>query len=42
MELKMQDVELLGDTVNLLRPELIYDPNETYKLVKGQLIDKLQ
>ena len=42
MELKMQDVEFLGDTVNLLRPELIYNPNEAYKLVKEQLIDKLQ
>lgn len=42
MELKMQDADFLGDTVNLIRPELTYDPHEAYALVKRKLIDKLQ
>lgn len=41
MELKMQDAEFLGDTKNLIRPELSYNPQEAYTLVKEQLIDRL-
>lgn len=42
MELKMQDADFLGDTVNLIRPELAYNPHEAFALVKRKLIDKLQ
>lgn len=42
MELKMQDADFLGDTVNLIRPELTYSSHEAYALVKRKLIDKLQ
>lgn len=41
MELKMQDPEFLGDTKNLLRPELHYDPQTAYLRVKEELIDLL-
>ncbi len=41
MELKMRDPEFLGDTVNLIRPELDYDPHKAYELVKSNLIDRL-
>ncbi len=42
MEMKMQDADFLGDTVNLIRPELAYNPHEAFALVKRKLIDKLQ
>lgn len=41
IELKMQDPDFLGDTKNLIRPELDYHPQEAYAIVKEQLIDKL-
>ena len=42
MELKMQNADFLGDTVNLIRPELAYNPHKAFALVKRKLIDKLQ
>ncbi|MCD8203133.1 MAG: hypothetical protein LUD48_05795 [Prevotella sp.] len=41
MELKMQDGDFLGDTKNLIRPKLKYDPHEAYMIVKEQLISRL-
>jgi len=42
METKMTDMEFLGDTIGLIRPEMKYDPVTAYQLVKEMLIDKLQ
>ena len=42
MEMKMTDVEFLGDTCGLIRPEMDYDPMAAYQLVKETLIDRLQ
>ena len=42
MEMKMGDVEFLGDTIGLIRPEMAYDPVAAYELVKETLIDRLQ
>lgn len=42
METKMTDVEFLGDTIGLIRPEMSYDPMAAYQLVKETLIDKLK
>lgn len=41
MEAKMKDTEFLGDTTALLRPELPFNPNEAYELVRTQLIEKI-
>lgn len=42
METKMTDLEFLGDTMGLIRPEMDYDPVAAYQLVKEKLIDRLQ
>lgn len=41
MDEKMANDEFLGDTALLLRPGEKYNPNEAYKIVKSQIIDKL-
>ncbi|MBP6185820.1 MAG: nucleotidyl transferase AbiEii/AbiGii toxin family protein [Saprospiraceae bacterium] len=41
MEAKMQDPEFLGDTTALLRPDIPYDPQTAYELVKSILIDRI-
>ena len=41
MEEKMQDEEFLTDMDALLHPDLTYSPNESYKMVKERLIDRL-
>jgi predicted nucleotidyltransferase component of viral defense system len=41
IEEKMQEAVFLGDMVGLLRPEVDYDPQEAYELVKRELIEKL-
>ena len=41
LEDKMNDPEFLGDTTALLRPDETYDPNEGFRLVKRNLIDKM-
>lgn len=41
MEDKMSDDEFLGDTVQLLRPELEYDPIEAYEVVKKEILVRL-
>jgi predicted nucleotidyltransferase component of viral defense system len=41
MEAKMQDAEFLGDTTALLRPDVPYDPQEAYELVRTELIEKI-
>ena len=42
METKMTDLEFLGDTMGMIRPEMAYDPVAAYQLVKETLIDRLQ
>ena len=42
METKMNDLEFLGDTIGLIRPEVVYDPVKAYQLVKESLIERLQ
>jgi len=39
LETKMQDSEFLGDTVALLRPTILYDPQIAYEFIKKRLID---
>jgi predicted nucleotidyltransferase component of viral defense system len=39
---KLNNTEFLGDTNNLLRPGTVYNPAESYDVVKEKLIDKLQ
>jgi predicted nucleotidyltransferase component of viral defense system len=41
MEGKMQDIEFLGDTKGLLRPDEKYNPVEAYELVRTELIEKI-
>jgi predicted nucleotidyltransferase component of viral defense system len=41
MEAKMQDPEFLGDTTALLRPDMPYDPDEAYELVRTKLIERI-
>ncbi len=41
MEAKMKDTEFLGDTTALLRPDVPYDPQEAYELVKTTLIERI-
>lgn len=42
MEDKMQDEEFLGDTLQLLRPDENFNPQDGYEVVRSLLIDKLQ
>ena len=42
LEIKMTDLEFLGDTTGLIRSEMAYDPVAAYQLVKETLIDRLQ
>lgn len=41
MEAKMRDSEFLGDTTALLRPDVPYNPEEAYELVRTQLIERI-
>jgi predicted nucleotidyltransferase component of viral defense system len=41
MDDKLNKAEFLGDTNNLLRPDTIYNPIESYAVVREKLIDKL-
>lgn len=41
MEAKMQDDEFLGDTMALLRPDIPYDQQAAYELVRTELIEKI-
>lgn len=41
MEHKLQDEEFLGDTEMLLHPDENYNPQEAWKLVRKELIEKL-
>jgi predicted nucleotidyltransferase component of viral defense system len=41
MEAKMKDSEFLGDTTALLRPDVPYDPQQAYELVKMHLIEQI-
>lgn len=42
MEEKMSDPEFLGDTSMLLRPEINFNAEDAYKLVKEELLDRLK
>jgi len=41
MEQKIEDAEFLGDIEMLLRPDEKYNPQEAWKLVRSQLIERL-
>jgi predicted nucleotidyltransferase component of viral defense system len=41
MEAKLQDSDFLGDTTALLRPDVPYDPQAAYELVKTMLIERI-
>lgn len=41
MEAKMKDTEFLGDTTALLRPDVPYDPQAAYELVKTKVIERI-
>jgi len=41
LEDKMKDLEFLGDTTALLRPDESYDPNEGFDLVKKEIIEMM-
>ena len=41
MSKKLDNAEFLGDTNNLLRPDMVYNPVTSYEVVKEKLIDKL-
>lgn len=41
LEAKMQDDEFLGDTMALLRPDVPYDQQAAYELVRTQLIENI-
>jgi predicted nucleotidyltransferase component of viral defense system len=41
LEDKMNDPEFLGDTTALLRPDEKYDPEEGFKIIKNEIIDKM-
>jgi hypothetical protein len=41
MEDKMKDPDFLGDTVALPRPEIKYDPQIAFEMVKTQLIERI-
>jgi hypothetical protein len=38
---KMLDSDFIGDTKGLLRPEVTYDINVAYELVKNELIERI-
>ena len=38
---KMQDTDFIGDIKALLRPEIDYDVNRAYELVKSEIIDRI-
>jgi predicted nucleotidyltransferase component of viral defense system len=38
---KLNNAEFLGDINNLLRPDTVYNPVESYEIVREKLIDKL-
>jgi hypothetical protein len=40
MELKMDDVEFLGDITALLRPSENYDPQRAYEIILTRLLNK--
>lgn len=39
VEEKLTDDEFLGDTINLLRPNEVYNPIQGYELVRSTMID---
>ena len=41
MEEKLQDDEFMTDMNTLLHPDLKYNPNESYEIVKERLINRL-
>jgi len=41
MEEKMQRRDFLDDMIGLLRPEVEYDPQKAYEVVRRELIEKL-
>lgn len=41
MEAKIQDLDFLGDTKAILRPDFQYNPVEAYELVRMRLIDRI-
>jgi predicted nucleotidyltransferase component of viral defense system len=41
MEEKMQEEIFLNDTVGLLRPSLVFEPKDAWKVVKRELVDKI-
>lgn len=41
MDAKMNDPEFSGDTTALLRPDLLYDPQQAYDIVKTKLLERL-
>jgi predicted nucleotidyltransferase component of viral defense system len=41
VEAKMKDAEFLGDTTALLRPDVPYNPEVAYQLVRTQLIERI-
>jgi len=41
LEAKMKDAEFLGDTTALLRPDVPYNPEVAYQLVRTRLIEKI-
>lgn len=41
MQSKMNDPEFLGDTTALLRPTMLYNPEEAFELVKVELIERI-
>jgi predicted nucleotidyltransferase component of viral defense system len=41
MEAKMRDADFLGDTTALLRPDVPYNPQAAYELVKTTLIERI-
>jgi len=41
LEAKLLDSEFLGDTTALLRPDVFYNPNDAFELVKTKLISRL-
>lgn len=41
MEAKILDSEFLGDITAILRPDVPYDPQEAYELVRTRLIERI-
>lgn len=41
LEVKMQDPEFIGDTTALLKPDVPYNPQEAYELVRTSLIERI-